>query len=245
MSDDDYILALQTSVKIEVVEHYLGERRIIQEEMQLVYEAASAYHGGICRWDKERRRLARALITPRAREGFFGLAGLGEPPPPLETGFARPRGLGNRGRYLRLIEGLYRELWQLNRDLHRERLQVLELMEEVNQDVRRFEANHDLLAITSYLRSLDPQELRRRKVLGGNFSAAEISASLANLSFKPITPLVLDIAQPPPRLETPSRVMSGARGLLGSLVREHPREVRALWSAPGPDRGEDHTCRPA
>jgi len=243
MSDDDYILALQTSVKIEVVEHYLGERRIIQEEMQLVYEAASAYHGGLCRWDKECRRLARALITPQTAERFFRLAGLDQAPPPLPAGFARPRGLTNLGRYTRLVEGLYRDLWQMNQDLRQEREQVLSLMEEVNQDVRRFETNYDLLAITSYLRSLDPQELRRRKVLGGNFSASEIAASLANLSFKPITPLALDIAQPPPGLKPPSQVMPAARTILKELVREEGRRIEELWSGPAPEGDGEDACR--
>ena len=242
MSDDDYILALQTSVKIEVVEHYLGERRIIQEEMQLVYEAASAYHGGLCLWERHCRHLAGALLTPSAAERFFRLAGLDEVPPPSASGFARPRGLTNQGRYIRLVEGLYRQLWQMNRDLRRERDQVLALMEEVNQDLRRFEANYDLLAITAYLRSLDPQELRRRKVLGGNFSAAEIAASLANLSFRPITPLALEIAQAPPELEPPDPVMAAARGMLKQLAREHGRRIRELWSAPGPEAGEEESC---
>ncbi len=243
MSDDDYILALQTSVKIEVIEHYLGERRIIQEEMQLVYEAASAFHGGLCRWDKQCARLARALITPQAAESFFRLAGLEETPSPAPARFQRPRGLTNRRRYTRLVEGLYQGLWQMNQDLRRERTQVLELMEEVNQDVRRFEANHDLLAITSYLRSLDPQELRRRKVLGGNFTASEIAASLANLSFKPITPLALDVAQPPPELAPPSRVLPAARGLLKALAREQARAVEALWTPSAAGGGDGDTCR--
>lgn len=98
MGDDDFIQALNQAVKQEIVQNYFRERRIIEEEIQLVNEAVSGLQGGLYAWEKHRARLGRALGDADTREKFFAAADLVSPapsrwPPPLRRwAFPHPGG---------------------------------------------------------------------------------------------------------------------------------------------------------
>lgn len=47
MYEDDLVAALQQAVKQEIIENYMRERRIMEEEIALLCETASAFHGGL------------------------------------------------------------------------------------------------------------------------------------------------------------------------------------------------------
>jgi hypothetical protein len=231
MSDEDLIAGLQAQVKKEVVERYVRERCILEEEINLVLEDASAWHGGMAAWERGRRRLASALLTPKAGRQFFEAAGLGEYDGPAKRKhrFKRPKAWTKCGAYLRLIKGLYKELWEEGQKLAAERERLLKLMEEVNGDICHFENCHDMISICSYLRSMDPQELKRRKFLGVNFTAKEMALSAEALSFKPIANGRLELEQA--RLEPApfKEVMARMEPMLKDLCRSLPREVSRLW----------------
>ncbi|MEW5912022.1 MAG: hypothetical protein AB1814_05670 [Thermodesulfobacteriota bacterium] len=232
MANDDFIQALQQSVKQEIVQNYFRERRIIEEEVLLVTEAASAFLGGLAAWDKAAAILGRALLTDQGARLFFALAGLPPPEPQAVAQVApavglRPiRGLTQAGRYRSLVAGLYQGLWEQAQELKQERQRALELMQEVNGDIRAFEANHDLMTLASYLRSLDPAELQRRKILGVNFTAAEKALSAEALSFRPLKQAAMGLDQEPPSPRPPRQVLAEARELLRGLARQHPRELK-------------------
>lgn len=231
MSDEDLIAGLQAQVKREVIERYVRERRILEEEINLVLEDASAWHGGLAAWERGRRRLASALLTPKAGRQFFEAAGLGEYDGPAKRKhrFKRPRAWTKCGAYVRLVRHLYTELWEEGQKLAAERERLLKLMEEVNRDIRHFENCHDMMAISAYLRSLDPAELKRRKFLGVNFTAREMALSAEALSFKPIANGRLELEQA--RLEpvSPKEVMAAMEPMLKDLCASLPREVSRLW----------------
>ncbi len=231
MPDQDFIQALQQSVKQEIIGNYFRERRIIEEEVLLVTEAASAYHGGLYAWDKAAAILAKALVSEEGRQKFFHLAGL-EPPNPwaLEqaapaVGLRRIRGITRAARYLNLIEGLYLGLWQQAQELEEERQSALALLEEVNRDIRVFESNHDLMMLSAYLRSMDPAELQRRKILGVNFTAREKALSAEALSFRQLGVGQMCLDQQVAGLLPPARVMQSAKGILRDIAKSHPKEV--------------------
>lgn len=231
MSDEDFIQALQQSVKQEIVQNYFRERRIIEEEILLVTEAASAYHGGLAYWEKSKSILARALATPRARRRFFDLAGMELPSPaslaqaPPAVGLRPIRGLTRASRYIKLIEGLYASLREQAVDLEEERQRGLSLMEEVNGDIKIFEANFDLLSLSAYLRSLDPVELQRRKILGVNFTAKERALSADALSFKVLDAARMGLAEATPVPAPVSGVMAQAKDLLKQVARQAPEDL--------------------
>lgn len=231
MSDDDLIAGLQAQVKKEVVERYVRERRILEEEINLVLEDASAWHGGLAAWARQRRRLASALLTPEAGRRFFKAANLGEYDGPARRKhrFDKPKALTRRGAYQRLIGRLYRGVWEEAQSLAAERQRLLKLMDEVNRDILHFEANHDMMALSAYLRSLDPGELQRRKLLGVNFTAKEQALSAEALSFKPIARERLELEQFSLEPLPPEDVMAQTKDLLTSQCRQLPREVDRLW----------------
>ncbi|MFH1034855.1 MAG: hypothetical protein V1806_10155 [Pseudomonadota bacterium] len=233
MSDEDLIAALNQAVKQEVLENYCRERRVIEEEGNLLFETCCAYQGGLSAWDKGKLLLARALLNPHGVERFFALAGLAPPQAqhqPADLAFPPPRGWTRCGRFQRLITRLYQELWQERQDLEKELQKALALRQEVNQDILEFERNHDFLSLSAYLRDLDPQELQRRKILGVNFSPGETAASAQALSFRPFSVERLGLDQPPEQPRPPQEVLPAAQEFIQDLCRQHPELVDSLWA---------------
>lgn len=237
MGDDDLISALNQAVKQEVIENYLRERRIVEEETNILFEACSAFQGGICAWEENKVRLGHALLTHEGIGRFFALAGLSVTPDVLTQRtmeFAPVRGLTRWRRYRRLVERIYRDLWASHTALIKERHEVLELRNEVNQDILSFERNYDLLGLQSYLRSLNPMELQRRRLLGVNFTPGETAEAAAALSFHPLSAQRLGLDAELDRLRPPEDIMPAAASLLRELCRRHPQQVDALWAVDAP-----------
>lgn len=233
MGDDDLIAALNQAVRQEVLENYLRERRVIEEEGNILFETCCAFHGGLSAWERRKAVLARALLTPQMVASFFALAGLKPPEEamdPEELRFEQPKGLTRCRRYQKLVRGLYQDLWDQHQELIAERARALKLREEINRDIHHFECNHDLLALSAYLRSLEPQELQRRKILGVNFSAKEMSASAEALCFRPFSEERLGLHQPPEDLSPPEELWPQARGPLMALCKERPELVDGMWA---------------
>lgn len=232
MNDNDLIAGMQQAVKQEVVELYLRERRIIEEEINMVNEAVSALSDSLSAWELQRKRLLAALLTPETSARFAALA-LMEPSGrrlPTPGAHAAPLGVTRCSRYRRLIDRLYSELWRGAVELSHARERTLRLVREVNGDIKKFELNHDLMGISSFLRSMDPMELTRRKVLGVNFTAEEYSQANQQISFRPLDEkhLGLPLALPTPK--PPEEVLPAARDLLDQACRQNPHKVDLLWA---------------
>lgn len=231
MGDEDFITALNQAVKQEVADNYLRERCVIQEEQNLLAEDLCAYHGGLAAWQTERDALAKVLITHRAAGEFFRLAGLDYSqvgPLARPVVFPQPRGLTRCRRYRRLVEGLVKELYHTAQELEEERQRVIKLLKEVNADIAHFEASYDFMSIAAFLRSMDLQELERRKIMGLNFTAKELDQSARALSFRPFNPTLLELEQAVASLTPPADLMEAAAPLLKRVCRAHPAEVDAL-----------------
>jgi hypothetical protein len=232
MNDDDLIAGLHKAVKREVIEHYLRQRRITEEEIRLVMETVCAFHGGLALWEKAKQRLTQALVNQETASKFCTRAGLempGGPPGGYLRSFPRPKGATRCRRFLNLIQGLYQDIYDQARQLKKEKQKLKGLVEEVNRDIRAFENNHDMLSIFQFLRSLEPFELERRKLLGVNFTAKETSVALAKLSFRPIALDTLALDHGPEALSPPPKVLAQTKKLLVATCRRHPREIDRLW----------------
>ena len=231
MSGDDLVSALQEAVRQEVLENYFLERRVLEEECNIVKEDASSFLGGVAAVAGKRGQLALLLLEPQTAEKFFSYTGLKAPAnyqehqlrPPLPL--KRVGGMTRCRKYLNLVKAVYTDLWIQCQNLREEYRNLLDLMEEVNADIKRFESNHDMLALTSYMRSLDPQELQRRKIMGVNFSHAETSAAAMRLSFRPFSAEKLELTTEPPNPLTPSRVMEKTGPMLTAVCRRNKGEV--------------------
>lgn len=235
MGDDTYIQALNQAVKQEIIQNYFRERRVIEEEMLLVTEAVSALLGGIAAWEKHRARLGRALGNADVREKFFAAAGI-SPPRPQSVASAAPavglapiRGLTRAARYVSLIGGLYQGLVEGAAALEAERQKALKLTKEVNRDILAFEANHDLMMLVAYLRSLNPAELQKRNIMGVNFSAWEKALSAGALSFRPLKAREMGLEEPVAQPRPPAQVMEQMGGLLKQAFKRNPQTAREFF----------------
>ncbi len=231
MSGDDLVSALQQAVRQEVLENYFLERRVLEEECNIVKEDASSFLGGVAAAVGKRGQLALLLLEPEVAEEFFSYTGLKVPEnyqdhdlrPPLPL--KRVGGMTRCRKYLNLVKAVYTDLWIHCQNLREEYRNLLVLLDEVNADIKRFETNHDMLALTSYMRSLDPQELQRRKIMGVNFSHAETSAAAMRLSFKPFSAEKLELTAEPANPLTPSRVMGKAEQMVVDVCRRNKSAV--------------------
>lgn len=237
MSSEDLVSALQEAVRQEVVENYFRERRLLEEECNILKEDASAYHGGLAATTGLEIQLALLLLEPLGAETFFSYTGLRlpegyhghklKPVLPLK----RVGGLTRCRKYLNLVKALYTQLWIHRQNLREEYKRLRDLLSEVNADIKRFELNHDMLALTAYMRSLDPQELQRRKIMGVNFSHGETSAAAARLSFKTFSAEKIELTSEPVSPLTPSRVMEKAEPMLIEACRRNKGVVDEILLA--------------
>ena len=226
--EDDLISALNQQVRLEVVENYFRERRIIEEEIAIAREEVCAYLGALARWQRLKAALGAAVVCPDARTQLLNLAGLNPPdenypPPPAPKGL----GLTRRGRYKRYIRWIYTTLWEQARKLTQHFQRVAALVEEVNSDIQKFEASYDLMLLASFLRNLDPDELLRRQVLGGNFTPKEMAAAAEAMSFPRLDATTMGL-EPPESPAHPARVIPPLEPLLARACRLYPDEVRRL-----------------
>ena len=229
MGDDAYIQALNQAVKQEIVQNYFRERRIIEEEILLVTEAVSGLLGGLVRLGKApgppgpgpggRGHPRKVFHRRRHRPASARISDQAAP----AVGLTPIRGLTRAARYASLIRGLYKVLVDQAAGLEDERQRAIKLTKEVNRDILAFEANHDLMMLVAYLRSLNPAELQKRNILGVNFSAREKALSAQALSFRPLKARDMCLEDPLPKPKPVSQVMEQVGGLLKQALKRNPQ----------------------
>ncbi|MDY6853057.1 MAG: hypothetical protein SV487_13410 [Thermodesulfobacteriota bacterium] len=197
---DDLLDALHYQVKEEVINNYLRERLILEEEIKDYTERLEKYRVIEAEVREIRDQLACLLVTPQNFQHFFSLLGFTSPPlrrlgradiegraPSCPLGLT-PRGFTNRGRYLNLTQATYDILRRKVKEGQEATEELLSLALEINKDIKTFHMNFDLMAIINFLKSLDVDMLVKKKFLGDNFSPAEMSSLEQRLSFKALNP---------------------------------------------------------
>jgi hypothetical protein len=140
--------------------------------------------------------------------------------------FIRVRAFRERVRFRKLIlEAYHRLITWMNK--YRKVYEELEAdRRAVNINIDKFHHNYDLLAILSFLRSLDTAALERKYLMGENFTAEE----MASIDRKLYIPLVnsekLDIPRPL-KLPKEDAVEHGLSALADEIY--HRYETKARW----------------
>ncbi len=221
--EDDLVASLTRLVKEEVIENYLLERRLIDLQIEHLNMQADATRRQA--WIVERRlaRLSFLMIHSdmqrRLREmlgmeaGFWN-ACLNEPFT-RKVPLIRVRALTRKGKFRKLLLESYsrfhywmKEYKQHYEDLANER-------SAVNSNIDSFQKNFDLLSILNFLRNLDMQGIERKKILGNNFTAKEMSELDNNLYIRPVSMEILNVPAP---LDIPGP--DSIRGKLSDLAEE-------------------------
>ncbi|MEW5723874.1 MAG: hypothetical protein AB1896_12250, partial [Thermodesulfobacteriota bacterium] len=196
----DFIDALTYQVKEEVVGNYLRERRLLEEEVNEYQWTLEAYRVLENDARELRGHLACLLVAPQNFKKFFNLLGFPQPPlgrlghgsnlgrPPYCPLGLTPRGFTKRGRYIRLTLEVYGRLADKTAQARQSAEDIFALAGEVNNDIKKFQLNYDLMSIINFLRSLDLEMMVKKKFLGDNFSAAELGALEKSMMFRRLKP---------------------------------------------------------
>jgi hypothetical protein len=210
---DDIIGALTQEVKEEVIENYLYERKLIEEQMNHVDELAehAAKLG-----ERLYRRFARIyeyLLEPEFIDHFVQLLGMKEAfyearfrkDPNFRKGlrFIKVRGLTNRAKFRKLLREAYRRLYVWNEAYEEAYEDLKSEAKAVNHNLKKFEDEFDLLTILNFLKDMDVEFIEKKHFLGDNFTPEEIASVETTLRLRPIRigrfNLVAPLTIPEPR----------------------------------------------
>jgi len=236
---DDFLQALHQSVKREVVENYLHERRLIEAQMEDIDAQAQALADLEHRLALRYRRLYILMIEDCYVEDLIRLLGLARAPYRDQTP-TRPQafrfkamrflttwGLSVKSRYVRLVFKAYQRLYahhQTYADAWRE-LQLETAA--VNHNIARFRTGFDVLAILTFLRNMDVTQIHRARFLGGNFRPDEVNAIEKNMYFPDIS-LKKYTFEPPADLPEPAAIKESLASLAEQIHQADPEACRLI-----------------
>jgi hypothetical protein len=194
--EDDLVTGLTRQVKEEVIENYLLERRIIEIQIENLNRQADETRRQAWIVGRRLARLSFLMIHTDMQSRLKEILGMG-------TGYfwmaclnmkfqrhvrlIRIRALTQRGKFRKLVLKSYVRLhYRMAQykprydDLECERLAV-------NINIDSFHRNFDLLTLLSFIRNLDMQGIEKKKILGHNFTAQEMTELDKNLYISPIS----------------------------------------------------------
>jgi hypothetical protein len=236
---DDIISALTLEVKEQVIEDYLHERRLMEEQIKYARELGEKTRHLQDKLYKRFARIYELLVEPQFAVQFSLLVKLDKPPffvrygqdPHFRKGLRliKAVGLTQRGRYRRLIAESYRRLYSWNTQYKDGYDDLREECRAVNYNLKKFEQNYDLLTIINFLKDMDVEGIQRKHFLGDNFTPEEMATVEQTLRFKPVSVKTSHLATPPmlPALDDianelsalADRVYDSCRLVLKTLVR--------------------------
>lgn len=212
---DDIIAALTQEVKQEVIESYLYERRLIDEQMNHVNDLAEHAIDLEGRLYRRFARIYEYLSEPKYISLFAPSIGMKgalfetrfRKDPNFRKGlrFIKVRGLSSRVRFRKLLYESYRRLFTWNKAYTEAYEELKNETKAVNQNLKKFEEKYDLLTILNFLKDMDIDFIRKRHFLGDNFTPGEMAAVEASLHLRPIRMEQFKLV-PPPNLPHPHSV---------------------------------------
>ena len=235
--EDDIVTAITREVKEDVIEEYLHERRLMEEQIRYVQVLMEQTHQLQDKLCKRFTRIYELLIESRFVMEFVHLLGLAEPPffgsfgqntsPRRELRFIKVVGLTGRGRFRKLIAESYRRLLSWN-EQYRDRYENLrQQCDAVNYNLKKFEQNHDLLTIINFLKDMDIETIQRKHFLGDNFTPEEMASVEKTLRFKSISVQQGNLT-PPVALPPLNEIGSGLRALADQVYDACREKLKVL-----------------
>lgn len=234
---DDIIGALTHEIKEEVIERYLYDRRLIEEQIKYVAELAEQVKHlkeGCCSCFAS---IYESLVEPEFVAEFAEALGMKNPPfrewhdqGPADLGRqcrVKVRGFTPRARFKKLLLELYRGLCESNSQYAEAYEDLQEECRAVNYNLKKFQDNYDLLTILNFLRDMDVEFVERKRWLGDNFSPDEMASIEANLSFKPIRMERFKL-DPPPILPEPKTIQKRLNTLADCVYGQCADRVKKL-----------------
>lgn len=238
--DDDFLTSLTFQVKEEVVKRYLRERLILEEEIQ-EYEELLADYLIICDEARTLRdHLACLLVNPDNFRSYWKLLGFDNPPltrlghgplaeqaPSCPIGLT-PKGFTKRGRYVKIVRDTY-ALFYAKAAIGRDAAENLfNLANEINEDIRKFHLNFDIMSIINFLKNMDVQQRVKKRIMGSNFTAAEIGSIEEKMLFNKLKPRDAGVRSWPELPEPAKAARETASFVADIFIKERERILPAL-----------------
>ena len=234
---DDFLSAMTQEVKEEVINNYLYERRLIEEQIDYVKELAE--HAIQIQGMLYRRfaRIYDLLMTPEFIKDFVVKLGLKEVPFKeriaddkeyrKDVRFIKIRGLTNRSKFKNLFLEAYKRLCNCNNQYLEAYKDLIEECNAVNHNLKKFEDNHDILTILNFLKNMDIEEITRKHFMGDNFAPEEIASIEKTLRFKPVRVEQFNLIPPPslPKLTDVKRQMTSLANSVSDQYREKMKAI--------------------
>ena len=234
---DDIVSALTQEVKEEVIQNYLHERGLIEEQINYVNELAE--HTAQLE-EKLYRRFARVyefLMEAEFINQFVQLLGIKEAlfehrfqkDRDLRNGlrFIKVHGLTRRARFKKLLCESYRRLCTWNNQYKEAYENLQEECKAAAHNLKKFESDHDLLTILNFLKNMDVDFIEKKHFLGNGFTPGEMSSIEATLRFKPIRIERFKLIAPPD-LPEPKTIEGALTALADCIYCQCAGEVRAI-----------------
>ena len=234
---DDIIGALTQEVKEEVVENYLYERRLIEEQIKHVHELAEQTAQLEQKCFRCLSGICRSLIKPEFIEEFTKALGLKGKPhwerPDSDSSeyvdlkSAKVRGLTQRARYKRLLLGAYRGFYTSTSQYKEAYEDLQEACKAVNHNLKKFESDYDLLTLLRFLKDMDFEFVEKKHWLSDNFTPEEMASIESTLSFKPLRMERFKL-NPPPILPKPNTIQRELNALADCVYGQCSDRIKTL-----------------
>jgi hypothetical protein len=234
---DDIVAALTQEIREEVVENYLYERRLIEEQINYVNELAEHVVRLEERLYRRFARIYEYLSEPEFINDFVRLIGMKEvlfqarfrKDPNFREGLRsiEVHGLTYRAKFKKLLVESYRRLLTWNSDYKKAYENLAEESRAVNKNLKKFEQDHDLLTILNFLKNMDVEGIERKHFLGDSFSPEETASVEESLRFKPIRMEQFKLI-PPPRLPESNTIQKDLSALADRVYDQCRDRMKAL-----------------
>ena len=234
---DDLISAMSQEVKKEVINNYLYERRLIEQQIEYVKEIAD--HAAQLQEMLFRRfaRMYDLLLKPEFINEFVFLIGLKEAPFKDRIAdefeyrkyvlFIKVRGLTNRSKFKKLFLESYMRLCTWNNKYLEAYRNLLEECEAVKYNLTKFEDNHDLLTILNFLNNMDIEAIAKKHFMGNNFAPEEIASIEKTLRFKAVSIEQFDLITPQDLPEV-TDIKAQIASLANSVYDQYSEKMKTL-----------------
>jgi hypothetical protein len=224
-------------VKAEVVNNYLYERRLIEEQISYVKELADHAAQLQEMLFKRFARMYNLFPKPEFINEFVFLLGLKEAPfkdriadePEYRKDvlFIKVSGLTDRSKFKKLLLEAYRRLCNWNNKYLEAYRNLLEECKAVNHNLKKFEDNYDLLSILNFLKGMDLEEITKKHFMGDNFAPEEMASIEKTLRFKPVSIKEFNLI-PPPDLPELTDVQKQIASLANSVYDQYSNNMKTL-----------------
>jgi len=231
--EDDFLTALQYAIKEEIVENYFHERRVIEEEKAEVDGLLAGQAQTAEKVNQAKASLEALLVEPGFAAELWESAGRSNAVRPTNDKPYSPscpwplRALSWRARYRSQVRHAAGEVWSIQQQ-HEETLAELDsLIQEVNADIDRFQADFDFLLLCSVINQLDQETLAKKHFLGSALEGDDRQSLDERLRLPKIKVMVegLRVLSPLP----PARCFQEAAGQVAEeVLKAHPRLTRKL-----------------